>query len=307
MFHRRNKIDIEYTLLNQIDDENIGEFELVQKIEDSSIIDMTDMTDISYPVVIPTSNYSSCLSCTPQPHILKKCDLLSKSNLPKFGSPCSIKYIPERPNENPIIESEEFPDLIDLTFELEQKLEQKLEQEQLRHTVQIDKSLQDVQELEFEIIKFPYTYENIPRVARLSIRCSDNTITILNDKIITTKPVLINVSINELKIWDAYYTENRNMVMDGTTVLNGYTVRDFDDKKIFVKDKIIMKEFPVNLVNMNYIDFQGDESEIIFENNIFNDKIVTIKSRGYSKINLGMSNFINAPILDVKNTIINYL
>ncbi|AYV76312.1 MAG: hypothetical protein Terrestrivirus5_134 [Terrestrivirus sp.] len=167
-----------------------------------------------------------------------------------------------------------------------------------------DATLQDTLQTEFEVIKFPYTVQNVPAVTSLIIRSKNNDINIYKNKIVTSKPVLVSQMGNSLKIWDAYYSENRIMAMDGSTVLNGYYIRDLDDNKILVKNKINMTEFPVRIGDSIFnIDFQGDECNVKCDNNLFDGRTVNIKSRGYSKLDLGMSKFVdinqNVSISDV--------
>lgn len=157
-----------------------------------------------------------------------------------------------------------------------------------------DATLQDTLETEFEVIKFPYTAQNVPAITSLVIRSKNNDISIYKNRIVTSKPVLVSQVSNTLKIWDAYYTENRIMAMDGTSVLNGYYVRDLDDNKILVKNKINMTEFPVRIGdNIFNLDFQGDECNMKCDNDLFDNKTVNVKSRGYSNMDLGMSKFVD--------------
>lgn len=227
-----------------------------------------------------------------------------KSLYPIIDPSYLLKPNPDIINIHTISNTNPFHDLIDLSESVEDiRIPITSFQQKVDHIIP-DKTLQDTLQTEFEVIKFPYTIQNMPSITSLIIRSKENSINIFKDKITTSKHVLLSLTSNTLKIWDAYYTENRIMAMDGSTVVNGYFVRDFDDNQILVRNKINMNEFAIKICSSNFdIDFRGDNCTVLCDNNLFDGLNINIKARGYSKINLGTSKFAsihqNIQITDV--------
>jgi len=169
--------------------------------------------------------------------------------------------------------------------------------DQITKLIDPDKTVQDPIKTDYEIVLFPYSHKSIPLFTSLHIKCSNNNVSVYKDKIKTSKPVLVDVIGGCLRLWDAYYSDIRNIILDGSTVLVGYHVRDFEDNKILVKNKIVMTEFPINFLKIDHIEFQGDESNITFDDDLFNGKNVKFKSRGFSKVNLGRSDYEDLKML----------
>ena len=167
--------------------------------------------------------------------------------------------------------------------------------EQKTVNIQSDDTVQDDNTPAYEVISFPYTHTTMPKITTFVIRSSGTTITVSNDRVVASKPVLIDlVSDNRiLRMWDAVYTEVRAMRMDGTSVVTGYSVHDFDENKQVVKDRVLPTQFPINLDLCTTIDFQGDQTDLVFDPSLFDGKDCHIKARGYSTVNLGGSKFTN--------------
>lgn len=170
--------------------------------------------------------------------------------------------------------------------------------------ITVDKNLQDKMQVHQDLANLNIKNnisESNGGIQKLLIRSSNNQFVITKNMIKVTKPILTSFSGGVLKIWNADFTENRLMSMDGSTIVNGYNVRDFDDSVVKVNNKINIMEVMINLGNLKEIDFQGDSSNIIFEDGVFNNlnninninninKNIVVKARGYSKISLGSSN-----------------
>lgn len=163
------------------------------------------------------------------------------------------------------------------------------------------KILEKEPEYDFEVIECIFTKDNPAIFHTIEIKCTNTTLFVKNNEIISTLPILINLTNGVLRIWSPEYTENRISYTDGTTLVYGYYVFDYDGNKILVKNKEIMKQFYINF-SLSNIVILGDWSIIEFEDNLFDGKDISLKARCYNKINMGKSNF-NFIKKDVASTV----
>ena len=163
------------------------------------------------------------------------------------------------------------------------------------------KILEKEPEYDFDIIECIFTKDNPAIFHTIEIKCTNTTLFVKNNEIISTLPILVNLTNGVLRIWSPEYTENRISYTDGTTLINGYYVFDYDGNKILVKNKEIMKQFYINF-SLSNIVILGDWSIIEFEDNLFDGKDISLKARCYNKINMGKSNF-NFIKKDVASTV----
>lgn len=166
------------------------------------------------------------------------------------------------------------------------------QQEQTYAPIIVDKRLQHELVTDFEIIQCPFDKHNMPHIIRMNIKCNSTAIIFNKNKATFSKPVLVSLICGNLQIWNAYYSENRVMTMDGKSVINGYNVIMFNGDTIKVADKVLLTEFSVDLTELTHINLEGDDTNITFENDIFNDKTLHVSATGFqSTINLGSSEF----------------
>jgi hypothetical protein len=163
------------------------------------------------------------------------------------------------------------------------------------------KFLEKEPEYDFEVIKCIFTKDNPANFHTIEIKCINTTLFIKNNEIITSLPILVNLTNDVLRIWSPEYIENRISYTDGTTLVNGYYVFDYDGNKILVENKEIMKQFYINF-SLSNIVILGDWSIIEFDDNLFDGKDISLKARCYNKINIGKSNF-NFIKKDVASTV----
>ena len=127
-------------------------------------------------------------------------------------------------------------------------------------------------------------------VESLELRCSDCTVSVNKNQIEFSNPIIFDYSNNIMRIMTPTLIENRILLKDGSSVVNGYKLLDFDNNDILIKNKATLKVLINDMRDINNLAIFGDYNFITFENDIFNGKNIKIKVRGFSKINLGESN-----------------
>ena len=136
---------------------------------------------------------------------------------------------------------------------------------------------------EYDIIEVPTT----TKFKKIVVKCFNSTITINNKKITCSNNILADLVGDELRIWTVDFLEKRKTVDDGESELLGYTIQDFDDKSMVIKQKIKMREINIDFNEVKYLDICGDFSKILFNENILDKKEIMLRSRHYNTLVLG--------------------
>jgi hypothetical protein len=225
--------------------------------------------------------------------LLEKHQPNNSINLDPIIASCSRQHFtPPSPQNSPSYRKIEKKDIIDQFYEKPKQIVELLTDKKI---------LEKEPEYDFDIIECIFTKDNPAIFHTIEIKCINTTLFVKNNEIISTLPILVNLTNGVLRIWSPEYTENRISYTDGTTLVNGYYVFDYDGNKILVKNKEIMKQFYINF-SLSNIVILGDWSIIEFEDNLFNEKDISLKARCYNKINMGKSNF-NFIKKDVASTV----
>jgi hypothetical protein len=225
--------------------------------------------------------------------LLEKHQPNNSINLDPIIASCSRQHFtPPSPQNSPSYRKIEKKDIIDEFYEKPKQIVELLTDKKI---------LEKEPEYDFDIIECIFTKDNPAIFHTIEIKCINTTLFVKNNEIISTLPILVNLTNGVLRIWSPEYTENRISYTDGTTLVNGYYVFDYDGNKILVKNKEIMKQFYINF-SLSNIVILGDWSIIEFEDNLFNEKDISLKARCYNKINMGKSNF-NFIKKDVASTV----
>jgi hypothetical protein len=225
--------------------------------------------------------------------LLEKHQPNNSINLDPIIASCSRQHFtPPSPQNSPSYRKIEKKDIIDEFYEKPKQIVELLTDKKI---------LEKEPEYDFDIIECIFTKDNPAIFHTIEIKCINTTLFVKNNEIISTLPILVNLTNGVLRIWSPEYTENRISYTDGTTLINGYYVFDYDGNKILVKNKEIMKQFYINF-SLSNIVILGDWSIIEFEDNLFNEKDISLKARCYNKINMGKSNF-NFIKKDVASTV----
>lgn len=130
------------------------------------------------------------------------------------------------------------------------------------------------------------------KVVNLELKCPDQRIIVGKDKIKFSSQVMFDYDslTQTLRASNIKFEAMRTLLKDGSSQLNGYKCYDFDEKQLTVKDKVEVTELKVEVSTLSSIIITGDFCKVYFEDKIFNDLEISIKSRGLNDIMLGKSN-----------------
>jgi hypothetical protein len=92
-----------------------------------------------------------------------------------------------------------------------------------------------------------------------------------------------------MRVLTPIFSENRVLMKDGSSVVNGYKVTDFDNNSILIRNKASVNSIENIFSDVSTVKIFGDYGFVSFENGFFDGKDVFIKARGLSKISLGTS------------------
>jgi len=138
-------------------------------------------------------------------------------------------------------------------------------------------------EYEYDVVEIPIMTD----FKKLVLKCFNCTIIMDNNKLICSNYMLADLIGDELKIWTVDFLEKRKNSEDIDSEVLGYTIKNFEEKFLTVKQKIKMKSININFDNISHLDVCGDFSKIIFNNNILDKKKIGIKARHYNILVIG--------------------
>jgi len=177
--------------------------------------------------------------------LLEKHQPNNSINLDPIIASCSRQHFtPPSPQNSPSYRKIEKKDIIDEFYEKPKQIVELLTDKKI---------LEKEPEYDFDIIECIFTKDNPAIFHTIEIKCINTTLFVKNNEIISTLPILVNLTNGVLRIWSPEYTENRISYTDGTTLVNGYYVFDYDGNKILVKNKEIMKQFYINFSLSNIV------------------------------------------------------
>ena len=127
------------------------------------------------------------------------------------------------------------------------------------------------------------------KVDAILMRCPNATIEISKDKITCSHPIVFDLKSTTMRIVTPTFEENRILMKDGNSIVNGFYVNDFDSNKILLRNKEEIKTIENNFSTVSQLHVFGDFCKVIVDDGFFDGKEVDFKARGLSNISLGKS------------------
>lgn len=127
-------------------------------------------------------------------------------------------------------------------------------------------------------------------VDNLLIKSSINSNIIIGKHYIYSSiPIMFDLKNKLMKLNTITFNENRVLNKDGTSEIQGFYVNDYESNKVLLKTKQIINEIACNNFNLYNIEIYGDNLSVTFEDGVLDEKEITLKIRGLSKVFLGDS------------------
>jgi len=136
----------------------------------------------------------------------------------------------------------------------------------------------------------------MPSITTLELNCPDSNVIIGKGLIKSSQPIIFDYANQTMRVITPQFKENRILLKDGTSVLNGYKINDADSNEILIRNKVTLNLIEIDLSKLTKLVFSGDCSEVFIEDGFFEDKDAIVKIRGLSKIKLGVSKVKNLKI-----------
>ena len=146
-----------------------------------------------------------------------------------------------------------------------------------------------ISELDTYFIVLPNAKGYKLKIVTIELRCPETNIIVEKNQIRSNKPIIFDYSNNTIRILTPIFNENRVLLKDGSSVINGYNVTNFEDTNILIKNKLSLNYFENDMMEVNRVNIFGDYCTVDFEDGIFEGKDINVKARGLSKISLGKS------------------
>lgn len=163
--------------------------------------------------------------------------------------------------------------------------------QQMQYIIREKKELAYNENIEFSSISQQVKYSYNLKVSSVEVRCPNSTLTFTLKTLKSNTSLMFDYSYtdNRMRVCSPKFEENRVLLKDGTSVVRGYKVYDFDSKKIILKNKENIQGIENDFTNIEEVSISGDNCVVFFEDNLFNGKNIKIKATGLSKVYLGKS------------------
>jgi len=136
----------------------------------------------------------------------------------------------------------------------------------------------------------------------IKINLNGATLTVEKDKLICSKPILIDIKQKSLYLWSSEYREHKLLTSTGSSVTDGYNILDFNNRKIKVNSKYEYLTWQLRNLMLSNIEFKGDNCEIIIKSDVLDDNM-NIKCCGSSQISFKPKNYNTLDIFSTNNNI----
>ena len=151
---------------------------------------------------------------------------------------------------------------------------------------------------------YPYNTRCESKITSINLNVNNTTIHLSKNMISSDKNILIDVKDNCLCVWTTVFSENRKLTTNGSSVVDGYRMLDFEGKNVKVDNEFKFISWNLNNVYLDNLIIKGNNNIVNVDSDLYNDnKNVNYKIYGKNTVNFSKYDYDSVNIFSTYSSI----
>lgn len=112
------------------------------------------------------------------------------------------------------------------------------------------------------IAGYPFNLSSKSVINTIRIRGKDLILHFKKDKLVSNRPIMMELQADELRIWEAEYKENYALTLTGRAEKTGVSVLDFDGRQVGVDREYLIKDCGLGKTCVKALSARGENLDI---------------------------------------------